>query len=302
ASPRRTIAIPPRTRSSRQRTRHSTGRRRQAGIASAPDSPVIHFDDLEGAADRAALTLARAGIPEGALVALMLPNSLDFVPTYLALRRLSAIVALVSPKSGPVELEAIRRGVRPHCFITTAGVTFEPDGEPAALPPDTALLKFTSGSTGQPKGIALTAANLDAEAGNIVTGLGLGPEDRILAPVPLSHSYGFDLGVLALLRARCSLAFEDVFVPRRILAELASGRISVFVGVPAMYRAWLGMPPATDPSLPVRYLLSCTAPLPAAVVTAFHARYGAAICQHYGSSETGAVTTHVPDEVLERPG
>ena len=271
-------------------------------IASVSDATVLHFEGLQGAAERAAQRLARAGVPEGALVALMLPNSLDFVPTYLALRKLSATVALISPKFGAAELDAIRRELRPRCFVTTTGVAFEPDGDPPpALPPDTALLKFTSGSTGQPKGIALSAANLDAEADNIVSGLGLGPGDRILAPVPLTHSYGFDLGVLAMLRARCTLALEDVFVPRRILAELASGRTSVFLGVPAMYRAWLGMPPGSDPALPVRYLLSCTAPLPASVVTAFHARYRAAICQHYGSSETGAVTTHVPQDVLARP-
>lgn len=112
----------------------------------------------------------------------------------------------------------------------------------------------------------------------------------------------FDLGVLALLRAGCTLAIEDTFIPRRLLAELASGRVSVLLGVPAMYRAWLALPPAPAAApLPVRYLLSCTAPLPAAVVTAFHARYHSPICQHYGSSETGAVTTHVPSQVLARP-
>ena len=287
----------------------------------APDGSLDHAG-IRRAADQVAAGLDRAGVRSGAVVGLMLPNSLAFVPTYLALRSLSVTVALIPPKYGSAELDAIRRGVRPAALVTTAAgaktlatervaridLDFAP--EPLAVAftgdggtvPDAAVLKFTSGSTGQPKGIALTASALEGEAGNIVTGLALGPGDRILAPVPLCHSYGFDLGVLALLRVGCTLVQEDAFVPRRVLAELASGRVSVFLGVPAMYRAWLALPPArSDAALPVRYLLSCTAPLPAAVVTAFHARHHTPISQHYGSSETGAVTTHVPARVLERP-
>lgn len=285
---------------------------------------VLDGAGLAAATEQSAQALSRAGVANGALVALMLPNCLAFVPIYLALRKLSATVALVPPKYGPAEIAAIQRGVGPSCFITTTAaartlaarrieqltLTCAPEplavahtavAEHPALPAGTVLLKFTSGSTGQPKGIALDAANLEAEATNIVTGLRLEPEDRIFAPVPLCHSYGFDLGVLTLLKVGCTLQLEDTFVPRRVLAELAGGKVSIFLGVPAMYRAWLGLPPSSAGALPVRYLLSCTAPLPAAVVTAFHARYGAAICQHYGSSETGAVTTHVPEQVLERP-
>lgn len=264
----------------------------------APDG-TLDAPGLERAADQLALEFSRAGVKPRSVVALMLPNTLAFVPTYLALRQLDVTIALIPPKYGTAELAAIRRGVHPSYFITADGVAATGDSGPAI---DAAVIKFTSGSTGQPKGIALDAAALETEADNIVSGLGLEPGDRILAPVPLCHSYGFDLGVLALLGAGCTLAIDDIFIPRRLLAELASGRVSVFLGVPAMYRAWLALPPvATGGSLPVRYLLSCTAPLPAAVVTAFHARYHTPICQHYGSSETGAVTTHVPAQVLERP-
>lgn len=254
---------------------------------------------LERAADQLAKEFLQAGVKRGSVAALMLPNTLTFVPTYLALRSLDVTVALIPAKYGAAERDAIQRGIHPACFITADGVTFTGDNGP---PIDAAVIKFTSGSTGTPKGIPLTPAMLDAEAENIVTSLMLDDCDRIFAPVPLCHSYGFDLGVLALLRTGCTLAIDDAFIPRRVLAELASGRVSIFLGVPAMYRAWLALPaaPAAAP-FPARYLLSCTAPLPAAVVTAFHARYRSPICQHYGSSETGAVTTHVPSQVLERP-
>ena len=272
---------------------------------------------IEQAVARIATGLSRAGVKSGSVVGLMLPNSLVFVPTYLALRSLPVTVALIPSKYGTAELGAIRRGVGPACFVTAPSaasrlrsdrvvrvddlaVAFTAD---AARPIDAAVLKFTSGSTGQPKGIALEERALEAETTNIVEGLSLGPSDRVLAPVPLTHSYGFDLGVLAMLRSGCTLVLEDAFNPHHVLAELASGRVSVFLGVPAMYRAWLALPAsaAVTAPLPVRYLLSCTAPLPPAIVTAFCARYRSVICQHYGSSETGAVTTHVPADVLERP-
>jgi long-chain acyl-CoA synthetase len=165
---------------------------------------------------------------------------------------------------------------------------------------DEALLKFSSGSTAEPKGIALTAGNVLAEAETVTATLGVAPGDTVLAGVPLFHSYGFDLGVLPTLVAGSTLVLEDAFVPRRTLASLAGA--TAFLGVPAQYRAFLDTRLDSPPDLAgVRWLLSCTAPLAPETVIAFAERFRAPICQHYGSSETGAVTTHVPDEVLARP-
>jgi long-chain acyl-CoA synthetase len=95
---------------------------------------------------------------------------------------------------------------------------------------------------------------------------------------------------------------EEAFVPRRTASTLADANIAAFLGVPAQYKILLATRMAADPDLSrVRWLLSCTAPLGPEQVTAFHDRFRGLICQHYGSSETGAVTTHVPSEVLRRP-
>src|SRR5439155_23025783 len=91
----------------------------------APEG-TLDLAALEDAADRGGLRFSAAGIPSGALVALMLPNCLAFVPAYLALRRLSATVALIPPKYRARELEAIRRGVAPVCFVTTKTATQAP--------------------------------------------------------------------------------------------------------------------------------------------------------------------------------
>jgi long-chain acyl-CoA synthetase len=84
-----------------------------------------------------------------------------------------------------------------------------------------------------------------------------------------------------------------------MLKEMARKDISVYLGVPSMYRFFLETRVDSPPDLShIRYLLSCTAPLDPQVVEAFHRKFNATICQHYGSSETGGATTHVPSEVL----
>ncbi|HET9323348.1 MAG TPA: class I adenylate-forming enzyme family protein [Gaiellaceae bacterium] len=281
----------------------------------------LSFGDLWEEADRLASFFAEAGVAEGTVAGLALANSPRFPAAFLALCRLDATVALLSPQYGSAELSAIVAGVRPSCIVAEAGVAaavaaavpnarFSSSGGFEVLLPDdpggeastAALLKFSSGSTAEPKGIALSSANVLAEVENVTRTLALGPGDRVLAGVPLFHSYGFDLGVLPTLSAGTTLVLEDAFVPRRTLAALAGSALAAFLGVPAQYRALLAARSDPQPDLSaVRWLLSCTAPLAPDVVTEFADRFRAPICQHYGSSETGAVTNHVPAEVLRRP-
>jgi long-chain acyl-CoA synthetase len=222
-----------------------------------------------------------------------------------------------------VELAALVGGVQPTAIVTDAEVaaTFAAaipiarsqwaDGVEVLLPAHpadpgrfapAAVLKFSSGSTAEPKGVALTAANVIAEAENVTSTLELGPGDRVLAAVPVFHSYGFDLGLLQTLYAGSTLVLTDVLAPRWVVATLADDGVSAFLGVPALYRAILASSISAPADLShVRWLLSCTAPLGEDVITAFEARFHAPICQHYGSSEAGAVTNHVPAEILRRP-
>lgn len=312
----------------REHSRSQGGR-----IALSTSEHSLTFAEAASVADDLALAFARAGLREGDLVGLCLPNSLAFVPSYLALCRMSGVVALISPKFGTQELSAILRASPPTCLVVD-GASAESLAErvviersaalahprlprgirllfPLRLAADeaghgadagVALVKFTSGSTGRPKGIALGTGNLLAEAKGVAETLALSPRDRILAPVPLAHSYGFDLGVLSVVVSGASLSIRDGFVPRRALRDLAERDTSVFLGVPSMYGFLLETQDGTPPPLDhLRYVLSCTAPLAPERIRAFHERFGVPLCQHYGSSETGALATHVPAEVLGRP-
>jgi long-chain acyl-CoA synthetase len=295
------------------------------------------FEQLLAGAENLAARLARSGVKAGHAVGHAFPNSIDFVIAYLALCRLSAVTMLVSTKYQEMELGAIVEGTQPDYLLTTETVAKHlrpslpsvdgttalpgsgresltlfsmrqteggvidgswrsPGGAPSEQP---SLVKFTSGSTGVPKAILLSAGNVLAEAESVVTGLKLTSKDRILSAVPAFHSYGFDLGVLASLRSGACLELREVFVPRSMLKEMARKDISVYLGVPSMYRFFLETRVDSPPDLShIRYLLSCTAPLDPQVVEAFHRKFNATICQHYGSSETGGATTHVPSEVL----
>jgi acyl-coenzyme A synthetase/AMP-(fatty) acid ligase len=281
--------------------------------------------ELVAAVDSIALEVPES--LEGATVVVSLKDSFALVAATLSVWRASGAVALVSPGVGSQERVAIQDGARPRVWIVSAensgrlcrelGGSARPVQLDVGLDLDlalvtcagedhdrssAALIKFSSGTTGVPKGVVLEAENVMAEAEQIRTTLSLTGSDRILAPVSLSHSYGFDVGVLGSLASGAALHLAPPLVPRRFLTEVASAEISHVLGVPALYRTLLGAGGDRPKALPsLRYLLSSTAPLQAETIIAFHARFGLPICQHYGSSEAGAVTNHVPGRVLEYP-
>jgi acyl-CoA synthetase (AMP-forming)/AMP-acid ligase II len=281
--------------------------------------------DLRRTADALVSALAAAGLREGGVVGLALDAARALMPAVVAAWEVGATVVLVPPGLGAAELAAVVTGLAPELLVTAAAdaarIASATAGAPSELgvgglaplaairrtreapAPDlsgAALVKLSSGSTGVPKAIVLTHANVAAEAANVVAALGLGPGDRVVAPVPLTHSYGFDLALLAVLASGATVEQRPALSPRRALADMAGA--TVYLGVPAIYRVVAEAPVAEPPDLgAARYLLSCTAPLSPALIRRFAARFGAPVCQHYGSSEAGAVANHVPAQVLERP-
>ncbi|MDX6630588.1 MAG: hypothetical protein QOH00_2834 [Gaiellales bacterium] len=281
--------------------------------------------DLRRTADALVAALTAAGLREGRVAGLALEPARALVPAVVAAWEMGVTVVLVPPGLGPAELAAIAEGLAPDVLVTTAReaarIASATGGTPAAvtldkLPPlalirrarespgadlaGAALVKLSSGSTGAPKAVILTHANVAAEAANVAAALGLGPGDRVVAPVPLSHSYGFDLAVLAVLASGAGVEQRAALSPRRSLADMADA--TVYLGVPAIYRVVAEAPVSAPPDLgAARYLLSCTAPLSPELIRRFATRFGAAICQHYGSSESGAIANHTPERVLERP-
>ena len=310
-------------------------------MAVSTAAATVTREELATQASTIASAMGDAGVRAHSVVALMLPNTVEFVAAFLAVARIPAVAALVSSRYRASELQAICAAIRPDFVLVPRGRTSAIAGlvdierhsdievpgttlslrllcirgpaqaslldvqerfglrDPGSSP---ALFKFSSGSTGAPKAVLWTAANLCAAAANVVETLGLDGSDVVLAPVPLSHSYGFDLGVLPLIFAGTQLVIRSRFSPTAMLSDLVDERVSVFLGVPAMYSILNRKRLDAVPDLSsVRYLLSCTAPLPVEQIEAFRRRFNAGISQHYGSSETGGVSLHDSAEIENRP-
>ena len=296
---------------------------RASAIALSTGTDSISFEQLLIRMDAIA-SLLGDGIRSDAIAIVALKNRTELSTVIPALWKLGVSVALASTKYSHSETGAILAGLSPDIVITDSpdsfsnssnGLTFTSDSigpgisigypthrrnrqsERAIWYP---IIKLTSGSTGIPKAVALSESNLLAEADAIQKNLLVTDCDTILAPVPLAHSYGFDLGLLMMLLTGARLEAPEGFIPRSVARAIESA--TIFLGVPSMYQAFLDTRFSQPPDFAKpRFLLSCTAPLSSATIRVFHERFGAIICQHYGSSEAGATTLHMPSEVLAYP-
>lgn len=262
----------------------------QVAVHDVSNGSAVTFEELERKANSAAAALARLGLAAGDRVLVQMPNSAEFVAAFLATLRLRIAMIPVDSKLPATETDAILRQFGARARITREGVAGS--SEPAAGRRDDAiaLLKLTSGSTGAPKGIALTEQQLLADCRNICSTMDIRPDDLNFGIIPLSHSYGFDNLVLPLIVQGTPMVVLDAPLPRAILDGLAATRATVFPAVPFLLDALSQLPPPL-PELPaLRTVISAGAPLTATVFQRFRERFGINAHQFYGSSECGGIT------------
>ena len=306
----------------------ATAERSPSAVAIESPGASLTFEEAVAASRRLAAAFGGAGLGSGSVVHLALGNTPAFLPALLALRSLGVTVGLVSSRSRDTELRAVSEQMPPDAFLVSSDMaavvvhavggtevpvvslgTGHPDlilvrQQQAERRPagDLAVVKFTSGSTGKPKGVGMTERSLVAEAHNCVATFGLTAGDRVVAPVPLSHAYGFHLAILpVILAGTCAVAHAS-FIPKQVLGALAHPDAAMFLGVPSMYRVLLETTAAAPDLSHVRYMASAAAPLPPSLVARFHEAWGIAVCNIYGSSETGFAAANVPSEALDHPG
>lgn len=152
------------------------------------------------------------------------------------------------------------------------------------------LLKLTSGSTGSPRALAFTDAQMLADGRQVCAGMSIRAEDVNLGLIPLGHSYGLGNLVVPLLAEGTAIVVGVAALPHAIAEASTRWQPTVFPAVPALLRA-LALADLTPPSLAsLRTVISAGAPLAPETATAFHARFGKKIHSFYGSSETGGIT------------
>lgn len=172
-----------------------------------------------------------------------------------------------------------------------------------AKPEDIALLQYTGGTTGRPKGVELTHRNLVSNTWQCrqwVQMVGQGQE-RFLAVLPFFHVYGMTVCQNLAIMTGSALVLLPRFQIREVLETVAKERITVFPGIPAMYQAINNYQDAGRYNLrSIRVCISGAGPLPAAVQERFEAVTGARLVEGYGLTEASPVT-HV-NPITEAPG
>ena len=164
---------------------------------------------------------------------------------------------------------------------------------------DDAVILYTSGTTGRPKGAELTHAGLvrNAEASRNL--FGVRPSDVIMGCLPLFHVFGLTCGLNVSVATAATLTLLPRFDPAKALDIMQRDQVTIFEGVPTMYAAMLHLPEA-DPAqaATLRLCASGGAAMPVEILRAFEEKFGCIILEGYGLSETSPVASfNHPDKV-----
>jgi long-chain acyl-CoA synthetase len=263
----------------------------------ADGTPGLTFDSLGRRAEGLGDWLRRQWSEEnwpGRVVALGVEENADWLAALLALWQGGAVVLLTGPVQEPSSMSGVLRDSGAAGLLRTAAdgsLLWEPAYheavEPVRLPPHTVLLKMTSGTGSTPRLLAFTTAQLRADLRQILSGMGLGPEDRNLGLLPWSHSYGFSNLVTPLLWAGVPMVVTKDPWPAALAQTLLDSAATIWPTVPALLPGLLQTGFVGTPSL--RLVISAGAPLSASLAANFLGQTGLAPRSFYGSSECGGI-------------
>ncbi len=301
--------------------RHFRGSSHRPAL-SAPNTSGLDYGALDRASVRAAGRLHRAGLRAGDRVLVSAEASLELAVAHVACLRLGLVVVPANTAYRSAEITHLVRDARPRAAIVdddaragwvrsadAATLISEPalalpDGDPPPLdhaPPGApALIGYTSGTTGRPKGAVLSHANLLASAESLRIAWRWTPDDRLVLALPLFHMHGLGVGLQGTLHAGASAFLLRRFEPGAVLEAIESERATLLFGVPTMYHRLLG---AGDPAAlkRLRLCVSGSAPLPADQHAAFERATGQRILERYGMTETVMLSSN-PVDGERRPG
>ena len=299
------------------------------------------FGELETRSNRLARRLEQGLAPGGGLapsdrVIVYLPNSPDFIVAYLAVVKTGRVFVPINVLYREREIQQIVDDAAPCAAITSPDLSGrlepclrdarradqrktpvyripDPDEmnrdfstKPTPCPckaEDAAMIVYTSGTTGTPKGAVLSHRNLIVNALTLLEAWRMTDKDRLLLALPLFHVHGLGNGVHSWLATGLRLRLLERFRRETIAEEFQRFRPTVFFGVPTMYERLLEIAPGTAREIgrSMRLFVSGSAPLPAVTLERFRGLYGHDILERYGMSET-LMNISNPYDGERRPG
>ncbi|MEU7364533.1 long-chain fatty acid--CoA ligase [Streptomyces hygroscopicus] len=292
---------------------------------------TVSYAELNERSARVAALLQGEGVKPGDRVALMLPNIPEFVVLYYGALRAGAIVVPLNPllkkretayhltdsgatllfewhrapgegAQGAVIAGVRRIAVEPSSFATLLAGLEPVTGVSPTADDEVAVLLYTSGTTGKPKGAALTHGGLRHNTEVVRSRvMRLTSEDVMVGCLPLFHIFGQVCMMSAAVLSGASLVVVPRFDSQTVLDVIAHNRATVFGGVPTMYAALLHHPTEADLSA-LRMCVSGGASLPLEVLRDFEERFECAILEGFGMSETSPVVTFNHPDRPRKPG
>ena len=294
----------------------------------------ITYAQLHAMAAKVAGALRANGIQPGDRVAIILPNVPAFPVVYWGILLAGGIVVPMNPllKAGEIDYffsdsgakiafvwpdfvaEATKGAANSGTTIIECGPMGPVEGsleggDPIAEPheradDDTAIILYTSGTTGRPKGAELTHSNINLNARRSCTSIQeITPDDIVMGCLPLFHVFGLVVGLNAATIAGASLALIPRFDPAAAIEVIEKEHVTIMQGVPTMYAAILNHPQSDglDTSA-LRVCASGGSAMPLEVMRSFEDKFGCIILEGYGLSETSPVASFNMPDRERKPG
>lgn len=251
--------------------------------------------------DEMALRIERAGFVERELIAIQLPNSVDFIAAFGAILKQRLVAIFIDRDATETEVAKILAHFSARGLIYRSGgeILISSRNAPAPnLPQEARLIKLTSGSTGMPKGIVASEASLLADCLNICSTMDIRADDINLGAIPMSHSYGFSNLVTPLFLQGTAVVISNDYLPQSVINLCNRFGCTVAPLIPMVFDHLIAA--ASGEFSSVRTFLSAGAPLPPTVSRKFRERFGKPVHTFYGCSECGGITYDRTGASVER--
>ncbi|MBL0387238.1 long-chain-fatty-acid--CoA ligase [Tumebacillus sp. ITR2] len=298
----------------------------------------MSYAQLDAAVDAFAAGLAHLGLQQGSRVAILLGNCPQFVIAYYAIARMGGVSVPVNPLYKPGELQFILADAGVEAVVAVApmapmfqmmrptlptlkhvilvggagegAVEFSQVAvDPSQLPPvvvnadDLAVVLYTSGTTGKPKGAMLTHRNLVSNAYQSGTFLGISQSDRIVTVLPMFHVFCMTVSLNAPISRGATLIVFPKFSPTEMAKTVIDMQATVFAGVPTMFNFLVQHPEVHAEDLKsLRIAISGGSAMPVAVMQAFEKKFNVQVNEGYGLSEASPVVCFNPIDGERKPG